>query len=183
MIYRSPLLGYRFWPERWSHCETSPLKLCMMFSQDMLGKILGARARVCVNVYLSCLLKPKTISPMAMPERIYCTLFHSKTDHSLKSILCVCGRETGIFSWPFTDGRQHRRMNPAVVLFQNVITEGGKVRLQGWYMGCAFEMSKSLFFAWALCIDLGISDNNIHHVHEPHPNTQRQSTARPNESD
>lgn len=58
------------------------------------------------------------------------TILYSKSILSHTSCTCVKKRQA-YSAGHFTDGRQHRRMNPAVVLLQNVITEGGKVRLQG----------------------------------------------------
>lgn len=94
-----------------------------MFSQDMLGKTLGVRARA---------YNPKSISPPMLLKQftvLHCT---SEPTDLYVHVRCVCVRKRRAYSaGRFTDGRQHRRMNPAVVLLQNVITEGGKVRLQG----------------------------------------------------
>lgn len=102
--------------------------------------------RVCV-LAVSLLLKnkPKTIKLYAAPNQydgkslllgLMYFISHTETGLSMKSVpyVCVCVCVTGLFSWPksrFTARRQHRRTIAAVVLSQNVITEGGKVRLQG----------------------------------------------------
>lgn len=107
LIYRWPLLGCRFWPESRAYCETSPLKLSMMFSQDMLGKILNVRARAHpVNVYLIDFLLSLNLKPShqclcqntTYYTLLYYSLFYTKTDKSSKSIaylLYVC--EKGLF--------------------------------------------------------------------------------------